>query len=729
MKFKLFRQLEGMDCAPACIQMIAHSYGKFISLYSLRDFCNVTRIGVSGDDIVNGCKAIHLEAYPCLVDRNKIDKLFLPTILHWRQNHFIVLYDIKEKSDGRLFFIADPQYGKIILREDIFMDEWCAKEEKGYAILIQPTENFYNIVSQKPTLKEEIGTITYIFREAFPKYKKNLITVLVLSILISIVSWCMPFLFQKAIDFGITNKDLSVVILMMLGQLVCFLGYSIAGAINNIILTKMGFNISIDFLTKFLYKIIKLPLSFFDTRLNTDLIQRMEDQRRIQNLLTNQLQSISLALINFLVFSAILIYYNLNIFFIFILFTFFSILHTQIFLNKLKILNYSKFSLDAESKNLTYELIGGMPEIKINNAQEAKVSEWEKLQRKINHISLKTLFNSLYMSSGNVFIAQFAQLLILIFAAYAVIQNQFTIGVMMTITYIIGQLSNASTIIINFSREIIETKISIDRLEEINRRKDENSVLYKEQIITEGIRFKNVSFKYEGSHSPYVLNDINLFVPKGKILAIVGASGSGKTTLMKLMLSFYLPTKGNIFIDSFIMQDCNTDAWRQCCGVVMQDGYIYSGTVSENIALSQTDPDYEKVYEAAKLACVDEFIRTLPRGYNTRIGNNGVGLSGGQKQRILIARSLYKNPNFLFFDEATSSLDASNEKKIMDNLYNFCKNRTIIIIAHRLSTVRNADQIIFLDKGQIVELGSHKELIQHKGAYYNLIKDQLDLEK
>lgn len=727
MKFRLFRQLEGMDCGPACIQMVAYHYGKRISLYLLRDFCNVTRLGVSGDDIVSGCRKLGLETVPCMVMKEKSEGLPLPAIIHWRQNHFVVLYDIKEKAGERIYHIADPQYGKINMKEDMFQEEWCGKETKGYAILIRPTEAFETIETDKTSFWETSKLFLSPLCQSIKKFSKNFVYVALLSILILFANWCMPFFFQKAVDIGIGNRDLSIVVMLMVGQLVCFLGYSIAGAINNIILTKIGFNVSIDLLTRFLHKIIKLPLSFFDTRLNTDLLQRMEDLRRIQILLTNQLQSVSLALINMIIFSAVLIYYDVRIFAIFAMFTILSILFSRVFLNRLRILNYTKFSLDAEIKNLNYELVNGMPEIKINNAQDKKVKDWETVQAKINKVSLKTLFNALYMSSGTSFITQFAQLAILVVAAYSVIGNEITIGVMMTITYVIGQLSNATNVVINFSREIVETKMAVERVNEVYRRNDENDKSITSHNISNDIMINNVSFKYEGSYSPLVLHDINLSIPKGKITAIVGASGSGKTTLMKLILSFYRPTSGNIYLGDKILQDINTDVWRQHCGVVMQNGYVYSGSVAENIALDYSDGSLDDVVSAARLACADEFIRMLPRGYNTRIGNNGVGLSGGQIQRLLIARAVYHTPEYMFFDEATSSLDATNEKQIMNNLFSFYKGRTVIIIAHRLSTVKNADNIVFMDKGRIIETGTHKELVNLKGSYYNLIKDQLEI--
>ena len=368
-----------------------------------------------------------------------------------------------------------------------------------------------------------------------------------------------------------------------------------------------------------------------------------------------------------------------------------------------------------------------MPEIKINNAQDKKVSDWERVQSRINDVSLKTLFNSLYMSSWTNFITQFAQLTILVVAAYSVISEDITIGVMMTITYVIGQLTNATNTVINFSREVVETKTAIERVNEVYRRIDENDKDNNSSDITGDIRCENLSFKYEGSYSPFVLKNIDLTIPYGKVTAIVGASGCGKTTLMKLILSFYKPNMGSVLIGEKDLMQCNTDFWRSHCGVVMQSGYIYSGTVAENIALAYSDADIDRVKLAASIACADEFINNLPRGYNTRIGNNGVGLSGGQIQRILIARAIYKNPDYVFFDEATSSLDATNEKQIMDNLYKFYAGRTVVVIAHRLSTVKNADNIVFMDKGCIIERGTHRELVEKKGAYYHLVKDQLEL--
>lgn len=729
MKFKLFRQLEGMDCGPACIQMIAFHYGKKISLYTLRDKCNVTRLGVSGDDIVNGSRALGFNAMPCFVPTDKVEKMPLSAIIHWRQSHFVVLFDIYTKNGIKYYHIADPQYGIVALPEIDFQESWTNNTEKGYAILLEPTEAFNKLVSERSSLRENIRSLCSPLYNSLSQYSSKFISVAILTTIIAVINWGMPFLLQNAVDKSINNKELSLVVLLLLGQIICFIGYYISAASNNVILTKLGFSVSINLLTKYLHKIIKLPISFFDTRLNTDLLQRMEDLKRIQNLLTNQLQMISLAIINLIVFSCILTYYDIRIFFVYILFSTLATVVSKRYLNKLQILNYSKFTWDAEIKNLNYEIICGMPEIKINNAQEKKIQDWEKVQHKINKVSLNTLFNSLYMSAWDSFIVQIGHILILIIVATSVINNELTIGVMMTISYIIGQLSNATNIVMSFFREVVETKTAIERVNEVFRRTDENSTASHRITQFGDIICKDVFFKYEGSYNPYVLKSINLNIPKGKFTAIVGVSGSGKTTLMKLLLSFYKPNSGVIFIGNKSLHETNTDFWRQECGVVMQSGYIYSGSVKENIALASIDVNIDDIKHAAKLACADDFISKLPRGYDTKIGNNGVGLSGGQIQRILIARAIYKQPQYLFFDEATSSLDATNEKTIMDNLYNFYKGRTVVVIAHRLSTVRDADNIIFLNDGKVVETGTHKELLALKGQYYELVKDQLELNK
>jgi len=476
MKLKLFRQLEAMDCGPACIQMISFYYGRSVSLYKLRDYCNVTRIGISGTDIVNGCRAIGLNANIYRFGIDVINQCDQPLILFWRQNHFVVLHKILKSAKGNIYIIADPEYGIVKLAEDVFKQEWLGNELEGVAITTEPTADFFKMESDSKPFNVAISRLFELLFGAVSRYKKSVIRIIMFSILVAGTNWLIPFFFQRAVDIGITSKNMGIVLTMMLGQLFFFVGYSLAGGVNSIILAKVGFKISIeDLLKKFLFKLIRLPISFFDTKLNTDLLLRMDDQRKIQNLLTNNIQRVALSVINFFVFSVILCHYNVFAFFIFLSLTIVSFTYTRYILRKLKALNYSKFTIESQNKSISYELITNMPEIKVNHAQVARITIWEKLQNKINHLSLKTITTSLRLSIGTSFITHFAEILILIVSAYLVVQGQITIGVMMTITYIIGQLSNATSSILSFLREMQEAKLSFNRLEEVYRRDDENN--------------------------------------------------------------------------------------------------------------------------------------------------------------------------------------------------------------------------------------------------------------
>lgn len=729
MRFPVYHQLESMDCGPTCIQMIASYYKKYYTSQKLKQLCNLTRIGISLQDILVGCEAIGLRAISVQPSLDEVQRMPLPAILYWRQEHYVVLYQIVRKGKRVFYYIADPAYGKIRLEENLFIKEWQGNRECGIGIVIAPMEAFYRMSPEKETVLGEIKRIGVSFKKFLTKHRKQLAFVFILSFLAMATTWIMPFLFQKTIDEGIKNKDLSLVVLLILGQFAFFIGYTISNNLANLILTKMGFKIGLEFLTRYLNKLINLPISFFDVKLNTDLIQRMDDQIRIETFLTKSLNSTIFALINFFVFSFILLYYNHVIFIIYIVFITISALYSNFFLKKRRAIDYSRFSANAENKNRIYELINGMPDIKINSAQQTKVKQWEITQKTINKISLKSLYLNYCISAGTAFFDKLKDIAITAGCAYLVIDNNMTIGVMMTVTYILGQLSGSTSQIIAFFQIAEDTKLAYERLNEIYQKEDECSEekIMPPQIVRSGIKFDRVSFKYEGNISPYVLQDVSICIPKGKITAIVGCSGSGKTTLLKLMLSFYGPQVGSVMLDDQKMSKINADEWRKKCGVVMQDGFIFSGTITDNIAISDLNPDLEEIKKAVQIACIDEFIERLPMKFDTKIGRVGINLSGGQQQRLLIARAVYKNPEFIFFDEATSSLDANNEHRIIDNLYEYYKEKTVVIIAHRLSTVRNADNIIFLDKGKVVEQGTHQFLSQKKGAYFQLVKNQLEL--
>lgn len=543
-------------------------------------------------------------------------------------------------------------------------------------------------------------------------------------------NWAIPVLFQFIVDKGIKNNNINLIYLISIGQLALFIGYLVSMYSSNILLTKNSFKIGITFLNQYLNKLIKLPANFFDTKANSDLIQLVDDQENLKSFLSYDFIEAVLALCNIFVFSILIIHYNISVFILFCLFAALASLWSLLFLNKRRLINYRRFSLFSEGKSHIYELVMGMKEIKINSAQEKRVKHVCNIQDKINSFQLKELYLNGYSSLGVSSLNKIRDIFITIFCAYLVIKGQITIGILLTISYLIAQISSSLDKILRFAINIQDAQLSFDRLTEIQSQDDEGKGrnLCIDLCDIKCITLQNVCFKYLGNFSPFVLQDISFSLEIGKITAVVGSSGSGKTTLLKLLLAFYNPTKGNIAIGSHSMSEINPDEWRKECGVVMQDGFLFSGSISENIAFSDDNPKPENIKKAAQIACIHDYIESLPLKYETRIGNTGVDLSGGQKQRLLIARAIYKNPKFLFLDEATSFLDATNELSIMNNLSDYFKGRTVLIIAHRLSTVKNADNIIVLERGRIVEEGNHNNLIKRKGRYYELVKNQLELE-
>lgn len=724
-KFPFFRQLESVDCGPTCIKMIAAHYGRKYSAQTLKKYCNITRVGITPGDVIDGCRKIGLHAVTIQANHQELQRMPLPAILFWRQEHYVVLYKIK---DG-IYYIADPMHGRVKIAEDLFTESWRAGEKYGVAIVIAPTDNFYEQAGENLSLSSELKRLGQTVSDTLTKHKSKFSWIILLSLLAVVANWFTPIIFQKTIDQGIGQKDMDLVWLLVIGQFLFFIGYTISGTISNVIQTKIGFKVGIDLLSKYLFKLIKLPVGFFDTKLNTDLIQRISDQERIENFLTYTVNTIILTILNLIVFSGILFYYNTIVFGVFVLFMTLATVYTKLFMHRRGMLDYMLFSVQSNDKNNVYEMINGMRDIKINSAQDARVDRWQTTQMSINALKLKALFLNFYMSSGTAFLNRLKDIVITAGCAYYVIQGQMSIGVMMTIVFVLGQLSNYASQVISFFSNLQDTKLSMDRLDEIYQREDEddNNKISPPDIVSKGLILQNVDFKYPGSYNRLVLQDICATITRGKVTAIVGASGSGKTTLLKLLLSFYSPTDGTVLIDDLSLKEVNSDKWRQRCGVVMQDGYIFSGTIAENIAIAELNPNMERVREAAKIAYIDSFVEHLPMQYNSKIGASGVDLSGGQKQRIFIARAVYKNPDFIFFDEATSSLDANNERHIMANLDTFYRGKTVVIIAHRLSTVSSADNIIFLENGRIIEQGSHQQLSALKGAYYTLVKNQLEL--
>lgn len=722
-----YKQLEYSDCGITCVRIVAKYYGKQIPLKVLRSLCDTSKIGISLTDVINCANTIGLHTRTVMVSTQDVYKMPLPAILHWEQNHYVVLYkaDIRKKK----FYIADPAQGKISFNENEFFNYWKGDNKNGISVLLAPSSKFSEL-KYEDTNNSKLGLIK-LLKSSIIKYKTKFLVVTLLTLIAIVADVALPMAFRRTIDEGIEYKDIGLVWLLILSQLGIFLGSYFSNIITEFILTKLGLKISINLVNDYLAKLIKLPMSFFDRKINSDLIQKIDDQNRIKNFLVNIPDTIFFTFVNLIVFSGLLIYYNYIIFSIVITGTLLSYCWVILFSQKRKELDYSYFTYSSMNRNNIYELINGMPEIKINNAHQNRVSIWNNIQEKINKLSISSALIEMAINSGNTLIFRLKDLSITGICATLVIQDQMTLGTMMTISYIVGQLSRPIANIMNSITSVQDASISYERLDEVMNQENNSDISNKdkfvnfEQKIT--LNFKDVSFKYPGSFSPFVIKGISTSIPYNKVTAIVGASGSGKTTLIKLMLGFYNPQSGEISIGSQNLANINNDDWLKHCGVVMQSGYIFSGTVIENIALSDSIPNIEKAKNAAKIACIDTFIECLPMGYNTKIGINGVELSGGQKQRLYIARAVYKNPDLLFLDEATSSLDANNESNIINNLVSYYTNRTVVISAHRLSTVKNADKIIYIEEGKIIEEGTHDELISLKGRYYTLVKNQLEL--
>ena len=722
-----------MDCGPACLAMVASHYGKDFGLQYLRDRSFITREGVSLLGISEAADKIGFKTISAKLKTEDLDNELLPCILHWNQNHFVVLYKItKNIFTGKLIYkIADPGHGFISLSEEKFKKSWLSDLEKGVALFLEPTEEFFK---QTPP-KEEKLSIKYLLKYLKP-YKNQMLQLFLLLLLGTLTTLIFPILTQKLIDEGVSKKDLPVISYILLAQLAFFFGNIIFGIFRNWIMLVVGTKINIQIISDFLKKLLKLPIKFFDTKLMGDFNQRIQDHERIENFLTSQSLLTLFSIITFSVFFGVLWYYDFRILVVYIVLTVISIIWSLYWMKKRKILDYFRFQQRSENQESIYEIINGVSEMKLNQFEDFKRREWEQIQQKLFKINIRILKLDQVQLSGFDFINQLKNIVVTFLAASFVVKGHMTLGALLSVSYIIGQMNSPVSQLISFFRSLQDAKLSLSRLNEVQNHPEEEqenqlpllSKKYTEQNgIEKGIFFKNVSFQYEGPQSPYVLKDINLFIPEGKVTAIVGASGSGKTTLMKMLLKFYEPVSGEINFNHLNINDISPLDLRKNCGVVMQDGFIFSDTIERNIATNDEKINYEKLDKALQTANIKSFVEELPLGLNTKIGASGNGISGGQKQRILIARAVYKNPHFIFFDEATSALDAENEKIIHDNLQSFFKGKTVIIVAHRLSTVKNADQIIVLKNGEIVEQGNHQSLVDKKADYYNLVKNQLEL--
>lgn len=727
---KFFNQLESNDCAAACVSMILSHFKKNVRLEDIKVHFELTRAGVSIEEIIEVTGKMGLESTALALNLAQLEEIPLPAILYWKQSHFVILEDIKVKKGNRQYLLADPSYGRSVLDSETFSKEWLGNNEKGICIISQlnsASGDLHLIPKRQNTFRKSKQVLEIVSFVTTHK-KKYLIAAILLGIgLIS--SWLIPLCFQKVIDTVILPKNIHLLYYLLFAQIILIISTIASEFLSSLILTKINYILSIQLIKNLLLKLLKLPISFFDVRLNTEILQRLQDQSKIQTFVTWKGIELIFNLLNIIIFSTFLAYYNLIVFGVYILLTSLSILWTFLFIKRREVLDYAMFLRKSEISNYTYEFVMNMPEIKINNAENSRIDKWVLIQNKIIGLELKSLFLNMYQLTGANFLSKIKEILVIAICAYFIIQNQLSLGALFGITYIMGQLSGPISNLVGFIKDAQEAYISNKRIELIYESKNENEGIQPRTFTKENIniRIDGLTFKYPGKHCHAVLKNISVNISANSVTAIVGASGSGKTTLMKLLLSYYNIDDGFIFLNEINLKEILPEEWRKDCGIVLQDGSIFSGTIAENISFSEDEFDLERLNKATCIANLKEFIDELPMGYYTKIGKSGMSMSGGQMQRLLIARAVYRNPKFIFLDEATSALDAENEKIIHDNLQEFFKGKTVIIIAHRLSTVKNADQIIVLDKGNLTEIGTHIELVEKKGYYYSLIKNQLEL--
>lgn len=737
-KYPFYHQLDSMDCGAACLQMISKYYGRYIDLQEIKEKCLLSKNGVSITNLIVAAENLGFRPTGIQTDFNKLaENSPFPCILHWNSDHFVVCYSIKKKlftrkeQDNYEILIADPAQGLLKYSKKEFIKKWTNSDDSqnplGYSLLLYPTPDFFTDKSDEIKKKD----IAY-FAKYIKLYKKQIFQIFVSLGLGFIIQLLIPFLTQAVVDTGIRNSNLNFILLVSLAQVILYISQIGVEFIRSWILLHMNTRITISLISDFLIKLMRLPIGYFDSKKIGDILQRIGDHDRILNFLTGSSISTLFSLINIVVFSFVLAYYSFSILFIYFIGNSLYILWVLLFLKRRRQLDYLKFEKQANEQGKLIQLVTGMQEIKLNNCERQKRWQWEDLQVGLYRISIKSLTLEQLQQTGTLFFSQITSIIISFVAAKSVIEGNMTLGMMMSLTYIIGQLNAPISQFISFVQSFQDAKISLERLGEIHNKTDEdeqhaNQIMFLPNIPR--ISMRNVSFRYSGSYSNNVIDNISFDIPEKKITAIVGASGSGKTTIMKLLLGFYPPNEGQILLGNIPLNKVNPHLWREKIGAVLQDGYIFSDTIANNIALDETSVDFDRLIEAAKAANIFDFINSLPLGFNTQIGMEGNGISQGQKQRILIARVIYKNPDFIIFDEATNALDSKNENIIMYNLNKFYKNKTVVVIAHRLSTIKNAHNIIVMNEGRIVEQGNHEMLMSLKGYYNSLVCSQAQIQK
>ena len=726
-KFKWIRQHDSMQCGVACLAMICRHYGKDYSLEYLDSFCHANIAGVSMLGIAEGARSVGLETMTAAASTDELKEITLPCILHWNQNHFVVLYGIS--GNGRRYRIADPGKGLVSCTRRELESHWISSvtdgEPSGVVMQLTPTRDFHSHICDKTAEKRSFRFL-FGYLKQYRKYFTQIILGLAIGCVLQLI---MPFLTQWIVDIGIRHKDIGFIWLVLLGELMIVVGRTATDFIRRWLLLHISMRINISLVSDFFIKLLRLPMSFFDTKLMGDLLQRIGDHTRVQNFLTGQVLNIIFTFLSFVIFGVVLFIYDPFIFGIFALGSICYGLWIASFLKKRKVLDYELFEQQAMNQNRTYQFITSMQEIKLQDCERRRRWEWEDTQADLFNVQMKVLKLQQTQEAGSIFINEVKNIIITVLAATAVIGGQMTLGAMLAVQYIIGQLNSPVAQFMSFIYSLQDVRISLERINEIHegRNEEPDSGLATDFREGKSIDIDSIDFKYDPHALKKTIEGVSFRIPEGKVTAIVGASGSGKTTLIKLMLGYYPVMSGSISIAGRDINEHSLRWWRRQCGVVMQDGVIFSESIARNIAVDDGEVDTERLESAAKIACIHDFVMSLPLRYDTKVGKDGVGLSQGQRQRILIARAVYRDPAFIFLDEATNSLDAKNEREIVENLDKFYKGRTVVVVAHRLSTVKNADRIIVLDGGKVVETGDHASLIAAKGAYYNLVKNQLEL--
>ncbi|MDN3695000.1 peptidase domain-containing ABC transporter [Chryseobacterium tructae] len=726
-KFPFYKQPDTKDCGPTCLRIVSKYYGKSISLQQIRALSETTREGSSLLGLSDAAENLGFRSLGVQVDfKTLVEEVPLPCVVHWNKNHFVVVY--KTDKNNKVY-ISDPSYGLISYTPEEFIKSWIGENahqstEEGIVLILETTPAFFQTEFDNDQSK---ASFSFLSRYLF-KYKSLVVQLAVGLLAGSLLSLVFPFLTQSIVDVGIQNQDINFIYLVLAAQIMLFIGRMGIETIRSWILLHLSARINISIISDFFIKLMRLPISFFDTRMTGDIMQRINDHHRIEQLLTSSSLNTLFSLVNLIIFSIVLLYYDYRLFLVYLVGAVAYIGWITFFLKKRKELDYKRFSQVSQEQSKVIELINGMQEIKMHNAEKQKRWDWEFLQVKLFKIRIKSLSLEQWQSVGGNFINQIKDILVSFLSAKLVLSGNLTLGMMLSVQYIIGQLNSPLLQLIDFIKQTQDAKISLERLGEIHDKEDEENK--EEQYVTDipqrDIEITDMSFRYIGSDVP-VFENLSLSIPYQKTTAIVGASGSGKTTLLKLLMKFYEPNSGDIRIGNTALKNISPRFWRDHCGVVMQEGYVFNDTIANNIAVGEDHIDKKKLRRAVEIANIKEFVEGLPLSYNTKIGNEGVGVSGGQKQRLFIARAVYKSPDYILFDEATSALDANNEKVIMENLEQFFRGKTAVVIAHRLSTVKHADKIIVLDRGKVVEEGSHAELVDLRGEYYRLVRNQLEL--